>query len=349
MAHNDDGHAAGVSRRKTLAGFMWGAGILIAGASFPEGWRRAGEAQAATAQTTKIPVIVKNASQPYWQTMLAGAQKAGDDLGAEILALGAPSEAGPDAQIAILRNVIAAKPAALVIAPAQSATVGQAIDEAAKTAKIIAIDSAADAKALTALVATDNAQAGRSAADALAVAIQRSYADAEGDVAIITASPGVTALDERAKGFAEQLAASYGALAVVAHAVADGKTASGAKIMADLIAAHPELRGVFAVDLTMTRGAAQVLAQTPNNTTGDKINLVGFDADESLVKFLQQGTVAALVVQDPFRMGYEGVKIALAAAHGEQVPPRIDTGAVLVTRSNMTSARARELLNPKLR
>jgi ribose transport system substrate-binding protein len=201
---------------------------------------------------------------------------------------------------------------------------------------------------MTALLATDNANAGRTAADAIATAIKRSYADAEGDVAIIAGAPGVAALEERAKGFAEQLAASYGALDIVAHAVADGEAASGAKIMAGLIAGHPELRGVFASDLAMTQGAAQVLAETPNNTTGDKINLIGFGADASVLKLLQDGAIAALVVPDPFRMGYDGVKTALAAARGEHVPARIDTGVVLVTKANLNSPRAQELLNPKI-
>jgi ribose transport system substrate-binding protein len=145
------------------------------------------------------------------------------------------------------------------------------------------------------------------------------------------------------------LAASYGALAVVAHPVADGQAASGAKIMAELIAAHSELRGVVALDLAMTQGAAQVLAKTPNNTTGDKINLVGFDVDEAAIQSLKNGLVVALVVQDPFRMGYDGVKAALAAARGEQVAPRIAVAATLVTKANMNSARAQELLASQLR
>jgi ribose transport system substrate-binding protein len=144
------------------------------------------------------------------------------------------------------------------------------------------------------------------------------------------------------------LAAKYGALAIVAQAAGDGRPETGGKLMADLIAAHPELRGVFAADPVMTQGAAQVLAKTPNNTTGDKINLIGFDTDASLVKLLQDGTVAALVVPDPFRMGYDGVKTALAAARGEHVPARIDTGVVLVTKANLNSPRAQELLNPKI-
>jgi ribose transport system substrate-binding protein len=349
MAHDHDDHAAGLSRRRALEGLMWGAGILTVAGGLPAPWRPVGRARAAAAQTPTIPVIVRDTTKPYWQSVLAGARKAGADLGAEVLALGAQSETDVDGQIAILSNAVAAKPAALVIAPAQFAALGKPIDEAAKSVKIIAIDSAADSKALTALVATDNAQAGRSAADAIAAAIQRSYADAEGDVAIIAASPGVAALEERVKGFTEQLAASYGALAVVAQPIDDGRAASGAMIMGDLIAAHPELRGVFAADPVMTQGAAQVLAKTPNNTTGDKINLIGFDTDASLVKLLQDGTVAALVVPDPFRMGYDGVKTALAAARGEQVPARVATAATLVTKANMNSPRSQELLTPKVK
>jgi ribose transport system substrate-binding protein len=308
-----------------------------------------GRAQAALdTRKPRIPVIVKDSTSSYWQSVLAGARKAGQDLGAEVVALGAQSETDAGAQIALLRSAVAAKPAAVVIAPAQFAALGKPIDEAAKNVKIVAIDAPADSQAMTALLATDNANAGRMAADAIATAIKRSYADAEGDVAIIAGAPGVAALEERAKGFAEQLAASYGALDIVAHAVADGEAASGAKIMAGLIAGHPELRGVFASDLAMTQGAAQVLAKTPNNTTGDKINLIGFGADASVVKLLQDGAIAALVVPDPFRMGYDGVKTALAAARGEHVPARIDTGVVLVTKANLNSPRAQELLNPKI-
>jgi ribose transport system substrate-binding protein len=347
MARDRDDLAGGMNRRVTLAGLAWGAGMLGATTALPERWSPFSRARAAQGPT--IPVIVKDPTRAYWQAVLGGARKAGDDLGAQILALGGHAETDADGEIAALNNALAAKPAALVIAPAPSVVLGKAIDEAALGVKIIAVDSAADAKALTALVATDNAQAGRMAANAIAVAIQRSYADAEGDVAIMIASPGVTALEERAKGFTEQLAASYGALAIVAQPIADGQAASGAKVMAELIAAHSELRGVVALDLAMTQGAAQVLAQTPNNTTGDKINLIGFDTDASLVKLLQDGTVAALLVPDPFRMGYDGVKAALAAARGEQVPARIATSATLVTKANMNSPRAQELLAPKLR
>jgi ribose transport system substrate-binding protein len=358
MANDRDNHEDGVSRRHALERMMWiGAGVLwTVSDGVPQSLSLLGRAQGAPdagpalAQTkATIPIIVKDTTSFYWQTVLAGARKAGQDLGVNVPELGAQSESDVNGQISILENAIASNPAAVVIAPAQYAALGKPIDEAARKIKVIGIDSAADSKALTSVLTTDNEQAGRIAADALAAAIQRSYADAEGDVALITALPGVAALDQRAKGFKEQIAAKYGALDIVAYEVADGQAATGFKIMTDLIAAHPELRGVFASDLTMTQGAGQAVAQSKTNKTGDKINLVGFDSDDKLVKFLQDGTIAALVVQDPFRMGYEGVKTALAASKGEQVPANVDTGATLITKANLNSARSQELLNPKIK
>jgi ribose transport system substrate-binding protein len=358
MANDRDNHEDGVSRRHALERMMWiGAGVLwTVSDGVPQSLSLLGRAQGAPdagpalAQTkATIPIIVKDTTSFYWQTVLAGARKAGQDLGVNVPELGAQSESDVNGQISILENAIASNPAAVVIAPAQYAALGKPIDEAARKIKVIGIDSAADSKALTSVLTTDNEQAGRIAADALAAAIQRSYADAEGDVALITALPGVAALDQRAKGFKEQIAAKYGALDIVAYEVADGQAATGFKIMTDLIAAHPELRGVFASNLAMAQGAGQAVAESKTNKTGDKINLVGFDSDDKLVKFLQDGTIAALVVQDPFRMGYEGIKTALAASKGEQVPANVDTGANLITKANLNSARSQELLNPKIK
>ena len=300
----------------------------------------------AIAQTKPtIPVIVKDMTSPYWQAVLAGARKAGQDLGVNVVELGAESESDSNGQISILAKAVASNPAAIVIAPAQFAALGKPIDEAAKKVKIIGIESAADTKAMTSLLATDNLNAGRIAADALAVAITKSYADTEGDVAIITSMPGIASLDQRAKGFKETIAAKYGALDIVAEKAADGKPATVLDIMTDVIAKNRDLRGVFVSDPIMTQAVGQAVAE---NKSDDKINVVGVGSNEKIVKFLQDDVIAGLVVEDPFRMGYDGVKTALAASKGEQVAANVDTGATLVTKANMSSARSQELLKPKV-
>jgi ribose transport system substrate-binding protein len=300
----------------------------------------------AAAEKPTIPIIVKDTTSFFWQIVLAGARKAGKELNVNVPELGAQSESDINGQISILENAVSGKPAAIVIAPTQFAALGKPIDEAAKKVKIIGIDSAADSKAFTSFLTTDNVQAGRVAADGLAAAIQEKYGKPEGEVALITSIPGVGSLDQRAKGFKEQLAAKYPGLKLVADKYADGMATTGLNIMTDLITANPNLRGVFASNLIMAQGAGQAIAE---NKLGDKIKLIGFDSDDKLVKFLSDGNISALVVQDPFRMGYDGIKTALAASKGEEVPKDVDTGVNLITKENMNSERSKELLTPKVK
>ena len=298
----------------------------------------------AMAQTKPvISVIVKDTTSPYWQAVLAGARKAGQELGANVVELGAQSETDAIGQIGLLEQAVAANPAAILIAPAQSAVLAKPIDEAAKKVKIIGLESGADTKSMTAIVGTDNANAGRIAAGALATAIKRSYADAEGDVVVITAIPGVASLDQRAKGFKDEIAANFRAIDIASEKAGDGKPATATGLMKDAIANTADLRGVFTPDPLSTEAVAQAVME---KKSGDKINVIGVGADEKLVKLLQDGVIAGLVVEDPFRMGYDGVKTALAASKGEKVAANVDTGATLVTKANLSSARSQELLKP---
>jgi len=303
-------------------------------------------AAAVCAAEPTIPIIVKDTTSNFWQIVLAGARKAGKDLGVKVPELGAQSESDINGQIAILENAVSGKPAAIVISPTQFKALGQPIDEAAKKTIIVGIDSAADSKAFTSFLQTDNVQGGRAGADALAAAIQAKYGKPEGDVALITSIPGVGSLDQRAKGFKEELKAKYPGLKLVADKVADGMATTALNIMTDLITANPNLRGVFASNLIMSQGAGQAIAE---NKVADKIKLVGFDSDDKLVKLLKDGNIVALIVQDPFNMGYQGVKTAFAASKGEKVAATVDTGVNTITKENMDSPRSQELLNPKIK
>jgi ribose transport system substrate-binding protein len=297
-------------------------------------------APAMTQTKPRISVIVKDTTSVYWQTVLAGARKAGQDLGANVAALGAQTETDVPGQIDLLKKAADSHPAAIVIAPAQSGALGTPIEEASKLVKIIvAIDSTTNTKALTSSVTTDEVQAGRVAADTLAEAITKTYADTEGDVAIITASPGASVV-----GFREQVGKKYRALNVLPDQVAESQAANGANIIKDLVAGDRDLRGVFVSNALLAEGASQVAY----NKSGDSIQYVVLGADDKLLKSVQDGTVAAPLVRDPFRIGYEGVKTALAAAKGEQVPPTIDIGTSVITKANMSSARSQQLLNPKI-
>ncbi|MBH0237700.1 ABC transporter substrate-binding protein [Methylobrevis albus] len=331
---NREATFATVTRRVLLGAAA--ATVLVAGLGFTG---------PALAQQPTIPIIVKDTTSFYWQIVLAGARAAGRDLGVNVPELGAQSEADINGQISILENAVSGAPAAVVISPTEFQALGRPIDEAAKSVKIIGIDSAADSQSFTSFLTTDNVQGGRVAADGLAAAITEKYGAAEGEVALITALPGVGSLDQRAQGFKEQLAAKYPGLKLISDKVADGQATTGLNITTDLLTANPNLRGIFASNLIMAQGAGQAIAE---NKVADTVKLIGFDSDDKLVKFLSDGVIAGLVVQDPFRMGYDGIKTALAASKGETVETFVDTGANLVTKANMGDEKIAALLNPKL-
>lgn len=305
----------------------------------------AGASVSAFAQGVTIPVIVKDTTSSYWQVVLAGARAAGKELGISVPELGAQSEADINGQISILENAVAGKPAAVVIAPTEAKALGSPITEAAKSVPIVGIDSSAESQSFSSFLTTDNTQGGRVAADGLAAAIQKKTGKIEGDVALLTYLPGAGSLNQRVAGFKEQIAAKYPGLKLVADKYGDGTTTTALNITTDLLTSNPNMVGMFATNLYTAQGAGQVVAE---NGLKDKFALVGFDSDDKLIKLLEDGNIDALIVQDPYRMGYDGVKTALAVSKGEKVEKNVDTGANLVTKDNMKDAKIDALLHPKM-
>jgi ribose transport system substrate-binding protein len=301
------------------------------------GWRAPAHAQT-------IPVIVKDTTSQYWQIVLAGAREAGKELHIKVPELGAQSEADISGQITALENAAAENPAAIVIAPTQYTALGAPITAVAANIKVIGIDSAADTTAWTSFLSTNNVTGGKVAADSMAEGIMAKTGKAAGEIAIITSLPGVGSLDQRAEGFKAEMAAKYPDIKIIANRIADGQPTTGLNIMTDLMTAHPHLVGVFASNLIMVEGASQALSESGNKT----MTLIGFDSDKNLVADVKSGVIYALIVQDPYRMGYEGVEIALKASKGEAVPKMIDTGVTAITAANINTPKALALLNPKV-
>lgn len=292
-----------------------------------------------------IPVIVKNTSTYYWRVLLAGARKAGEELGIEIAELGPQTDSDVNGQISVLENAVATNPLAVVIAASQYEALGKPIDEAATKTTVVGVDSGANSKAYASFITTNNVEGGRAAGEALAEAIAKAHGEAKGDVMLITSVPGAESLDQRAEGFKAVLAEKYLDIRIVADKVADGQIVTGLNIANDVILANPKLRGIFASSEKMALGVSQAVAE---NNLQDQIKVVAFDSNEQLVKHLADGIVAALIIQDPMRMGYEGVKIAYAASKGEDVPEMVDTGVNVITKENMETERSQELLDPKI-
>ena len=106
-----------------------------------------------------------------------------------------------------------------------------------------------------------------------------------------------------------------------------------------------EIEGIYCPNESSAFGMLRAL-QDGGHT--DSVTLIGFDASEQMVRALENGEFDSLVLQDPVRMAYLGVKTMVSHLRGEPIERRIDTGVTLVTRENMNEPRIRELLRPDL-
>lgn len=292
-------------------------------------------------QKPVIAVIPKGTSQSFWLAVKAGAEDAGKEMNVTIHWEGPTEETDIDGQIRVVQNAITKKVKAIVLAACDAKSLVRYVEDAQKQGiPVVMIDSGITPDVSAAFLATDNVKGGRAAADALAQAIGK-----KGKVGLLPFIKGAGSSDDRERGFKEGIA-QYPAVELGDRVLYSNSDVSvGLDKTKSMITSTPDLAGIFAANQGGAEGAIQAVRQL--NKVG-KVKLVCYDASEAEIQALRDGVVEALIVQNPYRMGYEGVKTALRAANGEKIEPRvIDTGVTVVTRENLDTPAIQQLLAPK--
>ncbi|MCE7974442.1 MAG: sugar ABC transporter substrate-binding protein [Leptolyngbya sp. PLA1] len=293
----------------------------------------------------RIAVIPKGTTHEFWQSVHAGAKQAGAARGAEVTFRGPEREDDREQQISLLQNTIASRPAAIVLAPLDhAALVGPVRDATRAGIPVVIIDSGLDATPgvdYVAMVATDNTNAGWLAGEHL-----RTLLPGGGKVLVLRYLEGSQSTTQREDGCIAALRAGPGIEVIDPGRFAGATRAQAQEAAENLIAATPSFDAVFCPNEPTTFG--MLLALKSRGLAG-RVKFVGFDSSEAAIEGMRQGHVQGIVVQNPIRMGRLGVESALDHLAGKPVSPEIDTGAMLVTPSNMDSQEARDLLSPNLR
>jgi ribose transport system substrate-binding protein len=285
---------------------------------------------AAHAEDT-VAVIVKAATSEYWQWVFKGAEDAGKKLGVKVEKLGTPKDDAAG-QIGVLETAVASKPAAVVISPTIFEALGDPIAAVTDSGiPVIVIDSGAKTDKYASFLTTNNEAGGRAAAEALAACLKERTGKVAGKVGYLTAMAGHESLDSRDRGFLEGMKA-YPDVTVVGNRVANNEEAQGMSLTADMLTKDPDLVGLFADNAQMGTGAGASISE---QKLGDKFCLVAFDSDAGELEHLKNGSIYALVIQDPYMMGFAGVWYGYAAAHGVRLPKDVDTGVGTVTKATM--------------
>ncbi len=287
----------------------------------------------------RIAVVPGAGDAAFWAEVRAGAEAAAADLGDVAVEWMAPAnEDDVGGQIAAVEAATEAGVDALVVAPLDPEALVPALETAGgRGVSVVTIQTRPEPPVGVTHIALDEREAGRQAAELLAAAL-----GGEGRVALLSFTSATNTALEREEGFREGLARHPG-LTLVAEQYAARDVAVAAGVTEDILTARPDLDGLFAADGPATRGAARAL-----HTRGlqDQVALVGVDASPQAQDDLHAGLLYGLIVPDGFEVGYQGIQQARRARRGEAVPEVITCGLTILTRDQPVAARPERRLQP---
>jgi ribose transport system substrate-binding protein len=290
----------------------------------------------------EIAVIPKGTAHVFWQTVHAGANAAGEKYKVAILWNGPAVETDYSRQIEIMDSMITRHVGGIALASTDRNALNAAIDRAAaQKIPVTIFDSGVDSTNFQSFVATDNFAGGQAAARKLAELIE-----GKGKVGMVKNTPGSVSTMDRERGFKDVIAKEFPKIHIVAEQFSMSDRAKGLAATENILTAHPDLAGIFASAEPASVAAAQALKS--RDLVG-KVKLIAFDSSETLIADLREGSIDALVAQDPFKMGFEAVHTVADALDGKTPPKRLDLQAVVVTKADLDKPEIQALLNPDLK
>jgi ribose transport system substrate-binding protein len=292
-----------------------------------------------TKKTYTFYLVAGIASDAFYLTMKKGAQAAAKKLGnVKVIFTGSPAAFTPPTQIPFLNGAIARHPDAILIAPTDKTALIGPIQRAINAGiPVVTVDTFITKPIAFTNVSTDNPAGGRAAADALVKAIGGS-----GEVAAISVNPGISTTDQRRDGFASELK-KYPNVKYLGVQYCNDDQTKAARQTSALLAAHRNLKGIFAMNVVSGNGVTQAVRAAGKS---GKVKLVEFDAGPPQVQALKAGTIDALIAQYPYGIGQLAVQLAYkyVTGHKSGIKKHYGTGSAIVTRANVNKPAIKKYL-----
>jgi ribose transport system substrate-binding protein len=319
-----------------------GAGLCLA-LLLPACGKKASEAPSAKANRRyQIAVIPKGTTHEFWKSIHAGAVQAARELNVEVIWKGPQKEDDRAQQITVVEDFISRGVDGIVLAPLDDRALMRPVKDAAREKiPVVVIDSGLQGSDYISYVATDNYQGGVLGARRLGTLM-----NGKGRIFLIRYQEGSASTSQREAGFLDTAKKEFPGLELLVQDQYAGATTETAYQLAEnLISRFPDVEGIFAPNESSTFGVLRALQESG---LAGKVKFVGFDSSPKLVQGLRDGHILGLVLQNPMKMGYLGVKTMFAHLRGESVAKVIDTGVIMATPENMDDPETKALLQPDL-
>jgi ribose transport system substrate-binding protein len=283
-----------------------------------------------------IAVIPKGTTHIYWQSLKAGAEAAAKEYNCDIRWNGPEREGDREREIQIVEDFIVQKVDGVVMAPLDRQALAPSVDKlAALKIPCVIVDSDVATSNRVCFAATDNYKGGVLAGERMGKIL-----NGKGNVMILMYEPGSASTTERENGFIDTMQKEFPDIKIVDKKYGQDTVETALQAAEDLLTRNQDVQGFFACNESTAVGTLQAVLSQKRT----EIKLVGFDGSKALLDGLRAGQIDSLVVQNPYKMGYEGVKAVVMAIKGQPVEKRIDTGVALITRDNLDDPATKELL-----
>ena len=287
-----------------------------------------------------IAVIPKGRAHLFWQSVHGGAAKAAKENGIDLVWNGPATETDYTGQLQIVEAMINRHVDAIALAPIDKKAMVSVVDRAAaQNIPMVIFDSPVDTDKFVSQVATNNYEAGRMAGQRMGKIL-----NGKGTVFVVAVQPGAASTEAREKGFQETIEKDFPGIHIIDKRFGMADFAQSMTVSENMLAAHPDVDGIFASNESSAMGAARAL-----RTRQGHIKLVGFDWSPTLLEDLNSGLIDSLVVQDPFKMGYESIIAAVRKLKGEPVTKINDLAPRLIEKTNLNDPDVQAQLHPDLK
>ncbi len=290
----------------------------------------------------RIAVVPKATSHLFWQTVHAGVVAAGRDLNVEILWNSPSVETDFSRQIQIVDSMLVQRVDGLALSASDRTALNASLDRAAQlNIPVTVFDSGVDSQNYMTFIATNNYEAGQMGGRKLAELL-----GGKGKVAMVLHMPGSYSTMERERGFEAVIRKEFPGIDIVARQYGMSDRSKSMAAAENMLTAHPDLQGMFCSTEPSSTGTS--LALKERNLAG-KVKFVAFDSADNMIEDLRAGVIDAMVVQDPFKMGYEAVKTLVDKLHGSTPAKAMDLSARVVTKQDLDKPDIHALLFPDLK
>src|SRR5947199_7791981 len=295
-----------------------------------------------------IAVIPKGTSHEFWKSIHAGAIKAAKELSStgsevEVIWKGPLREDDREQQIQVVEGFASQGVSGIVLAPLDNRALARPVEEA-KSAGVptVIIDSALESNSIVSFVATDNRKGGMLGADRVGELL-----GGKGKVILLRYAEGSASTEEREAGFLQEMKQKYPNIELISTDQYAGATRDTAKRASENLLNRfgDDVQGIFTPNESSTAG---MLSAVQDIGKAGRIMFVGFDTSQSFIDAMRAKQLHGIVVQNPFNMGYLGVRTMVENLQGKTVEKRIDTGVNMITLDNLDTPESQTLLHPPL-